>query len=181
MAHKPNTIKIVFQYERTEGISERYPVCNQSYYITADEAEIMVERDYQQRKHEAENPAAVSRRSVHDIFKELGNLDYNNAKKHLRNTWFEAAPRNFAEDDQAEQVSIVETASDDIYEPSDEWDAEIQYRDFLTSLDQVDRAIVIGKRMGYCQSDIARRVGISQPAVAKRLKKLSKDFQEKLA
>lgn len=181
MANKPNNIKIVFQYERTEGISERYPVRHQTYYITADEAEIMVERDYQLRLDGAENPASVSRRGVQDIFKELGNLDYNNAKQHLRNTRFEAAPRNFAEDDPAEQVSIVETASDDIYEPSDEWDVEIQYRDFLASLDQVDRAIVIGKRMGYGQSKIARKVGISQPAVAKRLKKLAKDFQEKLA
>lgn len=178
MAKQPTHIKIVFQHERTENITERYPTTNATYYITADEANIVIEQDYQQRLTQAENPGEVTRRSVEAIFDELSKLDYNNAKQHLRHTTYRSAT---ARDDE-EELSIIETTpSTAAHATPEDWDTNLLLKDILASLDPIDRTIIIGRLQGYGQSEIARRVGISQPAVNKRLKKLHELFQENLA
>lgn len=178
MAHQPNHIKIVFQHERTENITERYPTTNATYYITADEASIVVERDYQQRLESADSPSEVTRRPVEEIFDELSKQDYNNAKKYLRHTVYRSVSAR--EDD--EELSIIDTTvSSAAHATPEEWDTNLLVKDLLASLDPTDRAIIIGRFQGYGQSEIARQVGISQPAVNKRLKKLHELFQENLA
>lgn len=177
MAHQPNTIKIMFQHERTENITERYPTTNATYYITADEANIVVERDYQQRLEAADTPGEVTRRPVEEIFDELSKQDYNNAKQHLRNTGYRSVSAR--EDD--EELSIIDTtASSAAYATAEEWDTNLLIKDLLASLDSTDRAIIIGRLQGYGQTDIARQIGISQPAVNKRLKKLEELFRRTL-
>lgn len=59
MATEPRTIKIQLKHERTEGISERYPTTSATYFITADKAEIMVERDLELRRQEAADPGQL--------------------------------------------------------------------------------------------------------------------------
>ncbi|MGO3330744.1 hypothetical protein [Brevibacterium aurantiacum] len=59
MATEPKTTKIQLKFERTQGISERYPTSSATYFITADKAEIMVERDLELRRQEAANPGQV--------------------------------------------------------------------------------------------------------------------------
>lgn len=55
-------------------------------------------------------------------------------------------------------------------------------REALASLDPKDRLVVIGIHMyGYTQSQIARVLGVSQPAVAKRLKKAEARLRELLS
>lgn len=178
MAKQPNTIKIVFQHERTENITERYPTTSTTYYITADEANIVIEQDYQQRLTQAENPDEVTRRSVDAIFDELSKQDYNNAKQHLRHTTYKSAT---ARDDEEELSSIETTPSTAAQATPEDWDTNLLLKDILASLDPIDRTITIGRLQGYGQSEIARQVGISQPAVNKRLKKLHELFQENLA
>lgn len=178
MAKQPTHIKIVFQHERTEGITERYPTTNATYYITANEANIVVEQDYQHRLKTAETPGEVTRRPVEEIFDELGKQDYNNAKQHLRHTTY----RSVAAREDDEELSIIETtASTAACATPEEWDTNLLLKDLLASLDRTDQAIIIGRLQGYGQSDIARQVGISQPAVNKRLKKLEQLFRENLA
>lgn len=178
MAKQPNSIKIVFQHERTENITERYPTTNATYYITTDEANIVIEQDYRQRLTTAGDPSEVTRRPIEAIFDELSKQDYNNAKKHLRHTTYRSAS---ARDDD-EELSIIETTpTTAAHATPEDWDTNLLLKDLLASLDPVDRAIIIGRLQGYGQSEIARQVGISQPAVNKRLKKLHELVQENLA
>lgn len=197
MATEPRTIKIQLKHERTEGISERYPTTSVSYVITASEAEIMVERDLRLRRQEAADPEEVERRSLHEIFDELGKHDYNNAKQHLRNTIYRSVSAK--DDDDDNEISVIDavasstedprsrvwTGRRDEYErlrPDKAWVTQLEVREALASLDPKDRLVVVGVHMyGYTQSQIARILGMSQPAVAKRLKKAEARLRELLS
>ncbi|MGK2351621.1 sigma-70 family RNA polymerase sigma factor [Cutibacterium sp. V947] len=179
MATEPKTIKIQLRFERTEGVSERYPTSSATYFITADKAEIMVERDLELRRQEAADPGQVERRSIHEICDELSKHDYNNAKQHLRNTTY----RSVSARDDDDELSVVDVAvSHEGEDPADSWATAEMVREALASLDPKDRLVVFGIHMhGYTQSQIARVLGISQPAVAKRLKKTEARLRELLS
>lgn len=56
MVTELSRIKIQLKFERTEQISERYPAITTTYYISANEAEIMVERDLELRRRDTDAP-----------------------------------------------------------------------------------------------------------------------------
>ncbi|HAT1182237.1 TPA: sigma-70 family RNA polymerase sigma factor [Corynebacterium striatum] len=179
MATEPKTIKIQLKHERTEGISERYPTTSVTYVISASEAQIMVERDLYLRRQEVADPEQAERRSLHEICDELGKHDYNNAKQHLRNT----ASRSVSAKDDDDELSVVDVAvSYEGEDPAEAWATAEMVREALVSLDPKDLLVVVGIHMhGYTQSQIARVLGISQPAVAKRLKKAEAHLRELLS
>lgn len=194
MATEPK-ITITLKHERTEGISERYPTTNASYVITASEAQIMVERDLHLRRQEAADPEQLERRSIHEICDELGKHDYNNAKQHLRHTTY----RSVSAKDDDEEISVIDAVASSTedprtrvwkerreeYEqlrPDKAWVTQLEVSEALVSLDPKDRLVVVGIHMhGYTQSQIARVLGISQPAVAKRLKKAEESLRDLLS
>jgi len=179
MATEPITAKIQLNFERAEGISERYPTSSATFYITADKAEIMVERDLHLRRQEAADPEQVERRSILEICDDLSKHDYNNAKQHLRNTAYRSVS---AKDDDVE-LSVVDVAvSHEGEDPAEAWATAETVREALASLDPKDRLVVVGIHIhGYTQSQIARVLGMSQPAVAKRLKKAEARLRELLS
>lgn len=179
MATEPRTIKIQLKYERTERISERYPTTSVTYLLTASEAQIMVERDLHLRRREAADPEMVERRSLHEICDELGKHDYNNAKQHLRNT----AYRSVSARDDDDELSVVDVAvSHEGENPADAWATAEMVREALASLNPKDRLVVVGIHMhGFTQSQIAHVLSVSQPAVAKRLKKAEASLRELLS
>lgn len=168
MATEPRTFKIQLKHERTEGISERYAITSVTYVITASEAQIMVERDLELRRQEAADPGQVDRRSIHEICDELSKRDYNNTNQHLRNTTY----RSVSARDDDDELSVVDVAvSHEGEDPADAWATAEMVREALAILDPKDRLVVVGVHTyGYTQSQIARLLGMSQPAVAKRLK-----------
>lgn len=195
MATEPKTIKIQLKHERTEGISERYPTTSVTYVITASEAQIMVERDLHLRGQEAADPEQAERRSLHEICDELGKHDYNNAKQHLRNTTYRSVSAK-DDDDEIPVIDAVASSTEDPrsrvwtgrreeygqLRPDQAWVTQLEVREALASLDPKDRLVVVGTHMhGYTQSQIARVLGISQPAVAKRLKKAEARLRELLS
>lgn len=179
MATEPKSTKIQLQHERTEGISERYPTTSVAYVIKASEAQVMVERDLHLRRQEAPYLEQAERRNLHEICAELGKHDYNNAKQQLRNTTY----RSVSARDDDDELSVVDVAvSHEGEDPADAWTTAEVVRDALASLDPKDRLVVVGIYMhGYTQSHIARVLGISQPAVAKRLKKAEGSLRELLS
>lgn len=195
MATEPRTIKIQLKHERTEGISERYPTTSVTYLITASEAQIMVERDLHLRRQEAADSEQAERRSLHEICDELGKHDYNNAKQHLRNTTYRSVSAK-DDDDEIPVIDAVASSTEDPrtrvwtgrreeYEqlrPDKAWITQLEVREALASLDPKDRLVVVGIHMhGFTQSQIARVLGMSQPAVAKRLKKTEARLRELLS
>lgn len=48
----------------------------------------------------------------------------------------------------------------------------VMLADFINSRDEIDRIIIEGRRDGYSSKEIAQMVGISEPAICKRLKKI---------
>lgn len=178
MATEPKTITITLKCERTEEISERYPTHPATYVITASEAQIMVERDLHLRRQTADDNTLVEARSVSEIADELSKHDYNCAKKHLRHTRYRSVT---ARDDDTE-VSIVEVApSFEGDDPAEVWATRLMVRDALAKLDVEDRVVLVGIHMrGFTQAQVARVLGVSQPAVAKRLPKAESRLRELL-
>lgn len=179
MATEPKTITIALKYERTEEISERYPTATASYVITASEAQIMVERDLHLRRQGADDDSNVEPRGVAEIVDELSKQDYNCAKKHLRHTRYRSATAR--EDDT--DVSIIEVApSSEGDDPSETWATSLMVREALAKLDVEDCVVLVGIHMcGMTQTQVARVLGVSQPAVVKRLRKAEARLRELLS
>lgn len=179
MANKPRNIKIVFESERTRNIREAFPTTESTYWITADEESVMVERDYQLRREQADDPTKVKRRSIHTIFDELSKVDINNAKQHLRNTTY----RSITGRGDDEEISIIDVAISlrDGEDPAECYALRIDFQRLLATFDEIDQKIVACLNHGFKQAEISERVGISQVAVSKRIKKLEKVFQDFLA
>lgn len=133
----------------------------------------MVERDLHLRRQEVADPEQAERRSIHEICDELSKRDHNNAKQHLRNT----AHRSVSARDDDDELSAVDVAvSHEGEDPAGAWATAGMVREALASLDPKDCLVVVGIHMhGYTQAQIARFLGVSQPAVAKRLKKAKHD------
>lgn len=179
MATEPKTITIALKHERTEEISERYPTTTATYVITASDAQVMVERDLHLRRQDADDDEAVEPRSVSEIADELSKQDYNCAKKHLRHTRYRSAT---GRDDDTD-VSIVEVApSGEGDDPAEAWATRLMVREALGKLDVEDRVVLVGIHMrGMTQTQIARVLGVSQPAVVKRLRKAEARLRELLS
>ncbi|MDO5722516.1 MAG: sigma-70 family RNA polymerase sigma factor [Actinomycetaceae bacterium] len=171
-----DSCRIILQFERTEGVSERYPTRQVTYHITIREAEVMVERDLAIRRATAENPEQVEPRSIEQIADELGKQDYNCAKKHLRHTTYRSASGR----DDEEDVSIIDVAaSREGEDPAAKWMRAQAVRDVLARMEVTDREVLIAIHMhGYTQSQVAKRLGVSQPAVAKRLRRAEAKFRQ---
>lgn len=178
MATEPNYIKIVLEHERLENVSERYPTTRATYYIAADEAEIRVERDLEIRCQDPDGDTPVQPRSVEQIADELGKHDYNCAKKQLRHIRYRSAT---SRDDEVE-VSVVDvTPSSEGVDPAETWTTTLMVREALAKLNPKDRLVVEGIHMrGFTQAQIAKVLGVSQPAVAKRLRKAEGQLRELL-
>ncbi|MBM7051022.1 sigma-70 family RNA polymerase sigma factor [Rothia sp. ZJ1223] len=144
----------------------------QTFEISADEAEIIIENDYNHRLHTADNPDGVQRRAVAEIFKEeISKPEYNQAKKWVRNTT--GNPTH-------EEESLIETEvdshgylaghgnTDPVIESlfgSRIWDA-------IDALPERERLVLVAvKIQGYTQSEVARFLGVSQPMVNRILKR----------
>lgn len=170
-----DSFRITLQFERTEGISERYPTRQVTYRITIREAEVMIERDLAIRKAAAENPEQVEPRTIEQIADELGKHDYNNAKKQLRHT----AYRSVSGRDDEEDVSIIDVAlSREGEDPAQKWMRAQAVRDVLARMDTTDRDVLIAIHVhGYVQAEVAKWLGVSQPAVAKRLRRAEEKFR----
>lgn len=180
MATTSKTITIALKHERTEEISERYPTTTATYIITASEAQVMVERDLALRCRDADDDDVnVDPRSVSEIADELSKQDYNCAKKHLRHTRYRSAT---ARDDDTD-MSIVEVApSGEGDDPAETWATRIMVREALAKLAVEDRIVLVGIHMrGMTQTQIARVLGVSQPAVVKRLRKAEARLRELLS
>lgn len=184
MATQPQTIHIVLKTEKTRGACEPFPTVESEYFIRADEAEVVVERDWVLRCEAADDPASVERRSVQEIFKELSKDEYNNAKKHLRHTSYRSASGT----DSEVETSLVEVASStgvsgfasagDWVDPTESWVMSARVHEVLADLDPIDRFVLIGICLeGYTQMEMASVLGVSQPMVQKRLKRAKKAFE----
>lgn len=179
MATKPKTITIALKHERTEEISERYPTTTATFVIPASEAQVMVERDLTLRCRDADDDANVEPRSVSEIADELSKQDYNCVKKHLRHTRYRSVS---ARDDDTD-VSIVEVApSGEGDDPAEAWATRMMVREALAKLDVEDRVVLVGIHMhGMTQTQVARVLGVSQPAVVRRLRKAEARLRELLS
>lgn len=179
MATEPKTITIALTHERTEEISERNPATTATYVITASEAQVMVERDLALRCRDADGHESVDPRSVSEIADDLSKQDYNCAKKHLRHTRYRSVT---ARDDDTD-VSIVEVApSGEGDDPAETWATRMMVREALAKLAVEDRVVLVGIHMrGMTQTQIARVLGVSQPAVVKRLRKAEARLRELLS
>lgn len=178
MATEPRPITISLAFERTRNISERYPVSEASYRITASEAEVIIERDLEIRRQASATPDEEVPRRIEEIAKELSGHDYNNAKKRLRHTrYVKVSGRGDADD-----VSILDiTASDQDEDPSATWAAHVSVRQALQRLDSKDRAVLIDVHvLGMTRTEVAKHLGVSQPAITKRLRRAEKKFRELL-
>ena len=175
MATKANQVKIKLKFERTERISERYPTRQVTYHITLSEAEVMVERDLAIRRSGVDDPELVEPRSIEQIADELGKQDYNCAKKQLRHTTYRSASGR----DDEEDVSIIDVAlSREGEDPAQKWIRAQAVRDVLAHMDTTDRDVLVAIHMhGYTQTQVADRLGVSQPAVAKRLRRAEEKFR----
>lgn len=175
MATEPNTHTIQLFVERTQKASERYPTRLVSYRITVSEAEVMVERDLAIRRAVAENPEQVEPRTIEQIADELGKQDYNNAKKHLRHTTYRSASGR----DDEEAVSIIDVAlSREGEDPAEKWMRAQAVRDVLARMEVTDRDVLVAIHAhGYTQAEVAKWLGVSQPAVAKRLRRAEEKFR----
>ncbi|QNQ91158.1 sigma-70 family RNA polymerase sigma factor [Corynebacterium poyangense] len=176
MATEPNTYTVQLFVERTQKASERYPTRLVSYRITVSEAEVMVERDLAIRRAGAENPDQIGPRTIEQIADELGKQDYNNAKKQLRHTTYRSASGR----DDEEDVSIIDVSlSREGEDPAQKWMKVQAVRDVLARMDTTDREVLIAIHMhGYTQTEVAKWLGVSQPAVAKRLSRAEEKFQQ---
>lgn len=176
MATEPKTITISLKHERTDEISERYPTHPVAYVITASEAQTMVERDLYLRRQNADDDTQVEPRSIEDIVADLSKQDYNCAKKHLRHIRYRSATAR-EDDTDVPIVEVVPSGEGD--DPAEVWATRLMVREALAKLDIEDRVVLVGIHMyGLTQTQVTRVLGVSQPAVAKRLPKAESRLRE---
>lgn len=184
MATEPNNIRIVLETEKTRSIYEAFPTFKSEYFIRADEAEVMVERDYVLRCQSASDPSCVERRSIHEIFRALSKLDYNNAKKQLRHT----AYRSASPQDSEVETSLVEVATasgasgfaavGEYLDPADSWVTSARVQEVLAAMNPLDRAVLLGVYVhGLTQMELARLLGVRQSRISDRLKRAKKALE----
>lgn len=185
--HENDTCSLTLRFERNNS-NERYPCGEYTVEVAADEVLVMVETDYQQRLATAIDPSLVERRDPNMILEhEVGRAEYNNSKSHHRNTAYRAStPR-----DESDRVSVIESKLNadgylagniELADPADAWVTRLMVREALAKLDVEDRVVLVGIHMrGMTQTQVARVLGVSQPAVVKRLRKAEARLRELLS
>lgn len=184
MSHPTDNIRIVLETEKSRSIYEAYPTFESEYFIRADEAEVMVERDYVLRRESASDPSCVERRSIHDIFREFSKLDYNNAKKQLRHT----QRRNASSKDSPVEVPVVEVATasgasgfaavGEYHDPADSWVTSARVQEVLAAMIPEDRIVLLGVYIhGLTQMELASLLGVRQSRISDRLKRAKKALE----
>ncbi|WP_124053956.1 sigma-70 family RNA polymerase sigma factor [Arcanobacterium ihumii] len=171
------TCELTLRFERNNS-TERYPCQYYTVEVSADEVAVMVERDFEQRLATAEDPGLVERRDPGTILDgEVGRVEYNQAKRHHRNTAYQAStPR-----DETEPISVIESElSADGYlagrtalaDPADDWTGALAIWDAINSLQERERDVLVAVKLdGFTQAEVAAQLGVSQPMVAKILKR----------
>ena len=95
------------------------------------------------------------------------NAVYRAEVKHVRARVHTVIDKN---GDEVEYIDTMATSRKDNTEAAAM--AEVMLDSFMNSRDEIDRIIIEGKRDGYTSKEIAAMVGISEPAICKRLKKI---------
>ena len=86
-AATPNkSITVQLRYEDQHRGSERFPCYYESYTLTGDEVATMIESDLRIRRESSDDPDSVEPRPVDLIFQDLGESEYNQARRFYRNT-----------------------------------------------------------------------------------------------
>ncbi len=181
-----NERTLTVRFERNDS-TERFPCREYSVQVSQDEVTAMVERDYQQRLAAADDPKLVARRDPSVILDhEVGRVEYNAAKSHLRNTTYRASTPRDAE----EPVSVIDgelradgyLAGDGSADPADAWVGEMSIWDAINSLSERERAVLVAVKLdGFTQAEVAKKYGISQPMINKILKRATTTLKEKLS
>ncbi|WP_067783097.1 sigma-70 family RNA polymerase sigma factor [Actinomyces vulturis] len=162
---------ITIRFEK-DSFHPARPYREQTFEISADEAEIIIGNDYTQRRCAGEGFEPVRRRDLSDImWSEVSGPEYNHAKQWVRNTT--GNPTH-------EEESLLETGVDShgylvghgnpdpVIESlfgSRIWDA-------IDALPERERMVLVAvKIQGYTQSEAASFLGVSQPMVNRILKR----------
>lgn len=112
----------------------------------------------------------------------LTSLVYRSAKDAIRKVYNDDIKRGRGRvdtitDKNGEQVDALETVATnrkDETEPAVV--SRVELEEFVNGRDEKDRMIIEGIRDGYLSKEIAAMIGISEPAVCKRLKKIRADL-----
>ncbi len=181
-----DTCRLTVRFERNDS-TERYPCREYTVEVAAEEVAVMVDIDYQQRSATVEDPSVVERRDPNEILEhEIGGVEYNQAKSYHRNTVFRAStPRG-----ETEPVSVIESelsadgylaGSTTLADPADAWVGELTVWDAMNSLSERERAVLVAVKLdGFTQSEVAAQLGVSQPMVAKILKRATTKLEAML-
>jgi len=92
---------------------------------------------------------------------------YRSEVKHVRARVHTVIDKN---GDEVEYIDTMASSRKDNTEVSAV--TSVMLEDFINSRDEIDRIIIEGRRDGYSSKEIAQMVGISEPAICKRLKKI---------
>ena len=131
---KTQTLKI--RYEKTEGVRESSSCVYAEVEVDSTEVDVFAENVHQERLREADDPSAVERWTADETVREVLNKpEYNQAKKYLRHTAYEATP------DGGGETSVVEaTLTSGGYlaraggvDPADSWAGEMTIWDAINS------------------------------------------------
>ena len=177
-----------------ESSNPTRPYRLQSFEISAQVAQIVIEADYTQRCQSFDDPDSVERRDLGDIFwHEVSKPEYNRAKQWVRNTtgnpgssedagFIESSltssglslhdPRRASNN--ADPMSTVRGWSGVSQAPSVvEEEAESSYIwDAIRSLPERECQVLVAvKIQGFTQVETARFMGVSQPMVGRIFKR----------
>lgn len=190
MAAENPTITVRLRYEDQSHGSERFPCYYESYALTDDEAATMVESDLRVRREASDDPDSVQPRSIEVIFEELGKGEYNQARRHYRNTSALAIGHVDASDEELESGDVslqaasghngtVYTSAEPDERPDDAWATQIDARQALAQLPPQQQKVLFAEHVqGHTQREIAAKLGVSQPRVAAIKKQATKKLEE---
>ena len=165
------TLKI--RYEKTEGVKESSACVYAEVEVDSAEVDVFVENVHQERLRDADDPSTVERWTADETVREVLNKpEYNQAKKYLRHTAYEATPDGDGE------ISTIEAsltsggylAQSGGFDPADSWAGEMTIWDAINSLPPRDKAVLVDVRVnGLTQVEAAAKYGVSQPRIQQLL------------
>lgn len=169
MASK-NARKLLIRIERTEYIKESSPCRYETIEVSEDEITVFVETDYQRRREQSDDPDSVQRRDAQEILiEEINKPEYNQAKKHLRNTRYQAVEGSEGE------ISVIDgaltshgyLASQSQLVDEDSWVGVLSIDQALAKLSARDRALLLDVTVvGLTQKEAATKYHIAQSRVS---------------
>ena len=183
---KTQTLKI--RYEKTEGVKESSSCVYAEVEVDSAEVDVFVENVHQERLRDADDPSTVVRWTADETVREVLNKpEYNQAKKYLRHTAYEATPDG---DGEISAVGASLTSGGYLaraggFDPADSWAGEMTIWDAINSLPARDKAVLVDVRVnGLTQVEAAAKYGVSQPRIqqllARSIKRLEAILREGL-